>query len=98
MPRTLDQRTPRGGSPSVPATQNPLWEAHLASLRRIHGATASAAEPASHAPAHRSASTDLDAERARSGEWNANPPGRLGRLLLPDVERYLEFFAIARDA
>ena len=31
-------------------------------------------------------------------EQSAAPPGRLGRLLLAEVERYLEFFAIARQS
>ena len=35
---------------------------------------------------------------ALHGELTARPPGRLGRLLLPEIESYLEFFAIARGA
>jgi hypothetical protein len=34
--------------------------------------------------------------RARRGEWHARPLGRLGRRLLPEVERYLAFYAVAR--
>jgi hypothetical protein len=34
---------------------------------------------------------------ALRGEWNTRPPGRLGRRLLADVERYLDFFATARS-
>jgi hypothetical protein len=29
-------------------------------------------------------------------EWQERPLGRLGRRLLPEIETYLEFFAIAR--
>ncbi len=35
---------------------------------------------------------------ALHGELTANPPGRLGRRLLPEIEAYLEFFAIARGS
>jgi hypothetical protein len=35
---------------------------------------------------------------ALHGELSARPPGRLGRLLLPEIESYLEFFAISREA
>jgi hypothetical protein len=34
---------------------------------------------------------------ALHGELTARPPGRLGRLLLPEIESYLEFFAISRE-
>jgi hypothetical protein len=42
-------------------------------------------------------------ERGPIDEWcefTAGPPGRLGRLLLAEIERYLDFFAVAhaRDA
>jgi hypothetical protein len=30
-------------------------------------------------------------------EWQERPLGRLGRRLLPEIETYLEFFAIARS-
>jgi hypothetical protein len=30
-------------------------------------------------------------------EWQERPLGRLGRRLLPEIEAYLEFFAIARS-
>jgi len=33
---------------------------------------------------------------ARLAEWSERPLGRLGRRLLPEIELYLEFFAIAR--
>jgi hypothetical protein len=33
---------------------------------------------------------------ARLAEWQERPLGRLGRRLLPEIETYLEFFAIAR--
>jgi hypothetical protein len=32
-----------------------------------------------------------------SEEWDAAPLGRLGRLLWADIDRYLEFVAIARS-
>lgn len=32
-----------------------------------------------------------------ASEWSARPPGRLGRPLVEEVERYLEFYAIARS-
>jgi hypothetical protein len=35
-------------------------------------------------------------EAARLAEWRERPLGRLGRRLLPEIELYLEFFAIAR--
>jgi hypothetical protein len=35
---------------------------------------------------------------ALHGELTARPPGRLGRMLLPQIESYLEFFAISREA
>ena len=35
---------------------------------------------------------------ALHGELSARPPGRLGRMLLPEIESYLEFFAISREA
>jgi hypothetical protein len=31
-------------------------------------------------------------------EWAVQPPGRHGRVLLAEIESYLEFFAIARAA
>jgi len=33
---------------------------------------------------------------ARLAEWRERPLGRLGRRLLPEIELYLQFFAIAR--
>jgi hypothetical protein len=35
-------------------------------------------------------------ELARSGEWDARGLGSLGRRLLPEIDTYLAFFAIAR--
>jgi hypothetical protein len=35
-------------------------------------------------------------QQAHADEFLARPPGRLGRRLLEDVDRYLGFFAIAR--
>jgi hypothetical protein len=64
---------------------NRLWQAHLELLNGLGGA---APRALSVTPEH--------AERARLGEWTAAPPGRLGRRLLPEVERYLDFFALAR--
>lgn len=40
--------------------------------------------------------TAAEAAASRREEWTAARPGRLGRLLLAEVERYLAFFAIAR--
>jgi hypothetical protein len=40
--------------------------------------------------------TAAEAAASRREEWTAARPGRLGRLLLVEVERYLTFFAIAR--
>jgi hypothetical protein len=74
-------------------SRNPLWEAHLA---RLHGMSGRALPGAPSAARQRTRSSDREAEEARSGEWTASPPGRLGRRLLADVEPYLEFFAVAR--
>jgi hypothetical protein len=63
---------------------NKLWQEHLERLDTIHGATPRRTTPG-------------DAEDAVRGEWSARPPGRLGRRLLADVERYLDFFATARS-
>ena len=64
---------------------NELWSAHLERLRLL-----------GRRPAPRPLAA-AEAERARRSEWTAAPPGRLGRALLPEIERYLEFFAVARD-
>jgi hypothetical protein len=40
--------------------------------------------------------TAVEAAACRRAEWTAARPGRLGRVLLAEVERYLAFFAIAR--
>jgi len=67
--------------------RNSLWDEHLDRLSAIHGfARRPTARPAA-----------LDVDDALRGEWDARPPGRLGRRLLFDVERYLEFFAVARQ-
>jgi hypothetical protein len=50
---------------------------------RSGGSTANPAGPSPYQEAHRQ-------------EWGRRPLGRLGRRLLPEVERYVEFFAIAR--
>jgi hypothetical protein len=64
---------------------NRLWQEHLERLGSIHDI-----------PPRRT-TTVRDAEDAVRGEWSARPPGRLGRRLLEDVERYLDFFATARS-
>ncbi len=43
----------------------------------------------------RPASPELVLEASR-GEWHARPLGALGRRLLPEIERYLAFYAVAR--
>jgi hypothetical protein len=68
-----------------PSPENRLWNAHLELLHGLGGA-----------PPRTTSVTAESAERATLGEWAAPPPGRLGRRLLPEVERYLEFFALAR--
>ena len=67
------------------SAENPLWSAHLELLHGLGGA-----------PPRPISVTTRPAERADLGEWSAPPPGRLGRRLLPEVERYLEFFALTR--
>jgi hypothetical protein len=67
--------------------RNSLWDEHLERLSAIHGV-----EPR---PPARPAT--VDAVGALRGEWDVRPPGRLGRRLLVDVERYLDFFAVARQ-
>jgi hypothetical protein len=39
--------------------------------------------------------TPADLLESLAAEWTARPLGRLGRRLLPEIERYTEFFAIA---
>ena len=65
---------------------NPLWQEHVERLRGLYAQQRA-----------QLVIGDADAEEARRGEWNAAPPGRLGRRLLADVEPWLEFFAIARE-
>jgi hypothetical protein len=67
--------------------RNSLWDEHLERLSAIHDV----------APRRSPSRTTLDPVDALRGEWNARPPGRLGRRLLVDVERYLDFFATARS-
>jgi hypothetical protein len=74
-------------------SRNPLWDAHLA---RLHGMFGPDSPTTPSAGRQRTLSGDREAVEARSGEWTASPPGRLGRRLLADVEPYLEFFAVAR--
>jgi hypothetical protein len=68
-----------------PSPENRLWIAHLELLQGLGGAR----------PRTISVTAE-SSERTSLGEWAAPPPGRLGRRLLPEVERYLEFFALAR--
>jgi len=70
---------------SAPSPENRLWRAHLELLHGLGGG-----------PPRLTSITPDEAEHARSGEWTAAPPGRLGRRLLPEIEWYLEFFALAR--
>jgi hypothetical protein len=74
---------------------NHLWQEHLARLEQLHGAAA--VKPLRPRP-RRVAGGDGRTAWALHGELTANPPGRLGRPLLAEIEAYLEFFAIARDA
>ena len=73
---------------------NPLWQAHLDRLRRLNGMT----PPAGKKRKRPLSSGDREPAWALHGELTANPPGRLGRRLLPEIEAYLEFFAIARES
>ena len=77
---------------SAPASGNPHWQAHLARLERLYGSRPSRAAVVRPGRAWGPGK----AEAARSSEWTAAPPGRLGRRLLDDIEPYLEFFALAR--
>jgi len=63
--------------------RNSLWDQHLERLSAIYDLAPRRAA--------------IDADEALHGEWSARPPGRLGRRLLADVERYLDFFATARS-
>jgi hypothetical protein len=75
------------------SAENVLWQEHLERVRALHG------EPTTDAAATRRAvETEREADETRRSEWTATPPGRLGRRLMADIERYLEFFAIARAA
>jgi hypothetical protein len=49
-------------------------------------------------PPHRSALTNDELEAVRTREAAAPSLGRFGRLLLCEIDSYLEFFAIARAA
>jgi hypothetical protein len=62
--------------------RNTLWDEHIERLGAIYHL---APRPAT-----------IDVDEVLRGEWNARPPGRLGRRLLVDVDRYLDFFATAR--
>lgn len=42
--------------------------------------------------------TEEQLAAARLAEAQAGPPGRLARLLLAEIDSYLEFFAIAHGA
>jgi hypothetical protein len=71
-------------------SSNPLWEAHVERLLRLHGT----GTPVRRTPL--TAPGTPDAAAALLAEWTAAPPGRLGRRLLAEVDAYLGFFAIAR--
>lgn len=75
-----------------PSPGNPLWQEHSERLQHVHGGI----PPVARQPGTRRTFMSAgEAEEARRAEWTATPPGRLGRRLLADIERYLEFFAIA---
>jgi hypothetical protein len=71
--------------------RNRLWDDHLERVSAIH--RGAARHPVGRT-VHPSAASNDD---ALHGEWTARPPGRLGRQLVDDVERYLDFFATARS-
>jgi hypothetical protein len=75
---------------------NSLWQAHLERMRSLSRTAAPVARPRPRRAEIGAGNDNL--MHARSGEWTAAPPGRLGRRLLADIEPYLEFFAIAREA
>ena len=80
---------------SAPSSANPLWQAHLERLRRLHASIAPAQR---RKRPRRTPMSPWEADDARHGEWTASPPGRLGRRLLGEIEPYLAFFAVAREA
>jgi len=67
--------------------RNSLWDEHLERISAIHGVV----------PRPKVDLVVPDVVDALRGEWDVRPPGRLGRRLLVDVERYLDFFAVARQ-
>jgi hypothetical protein len=67
----------------TPQTRLRLRRAAVTELSALWGDSAALA-------AAREAADALDAE------WRPAPLGRLGRRLLPEIEAYVEFFAIAR--
>ena len=71
---------------------NAPWDAHMERLTRIWDPSPKVAP---RAAARSPVVSDAEAEKAARGEWNAIPPGPLGRRLLADIEPYLAFFAIA---
>ena len=80
---------------SAPSSGNPLWQAHLERLRRLHASIAPAQR---RKRPRRPPLSPEEAEGVRHGEWTASPPGRLGRRLVAEIEPYLAFFAVAREA
>jgi hypothetical protein len=71
--------------------RNGLWEEHLERMSAIYGgAWRHPVRPTGHP-------SGAGNDDALHGEWTARPPGRLGRQLVADVERYLDFFATARS-
>lgn len=78
--------------PEMSTPHNPLWDAHLARIRRAYGTRWT---PAMRSRVRATMTATRDRNDAWRSEWDAPAPGRLGRRLLADVEPYLEFFAIA---
>jgi hypothetical protein len=74
------------------ATSSQRWEGR-ATIRRAYAAELELLRPRPVARSAR-AESGLDGE-ARLAEWSCRPLGRLGRRLVPEVERYLGFFALA---
>src|SRR5262245_49593792 len=66
-----------------------LWDEHLERVSAIDGGTAR------HPVRQTSHPSGASNDDALHSERTARPPGRLGRRLVADVERYLDFFATA---
>jgi hypothetical protein len=76
---------------SVPSSESRLTGEYIDRLRRLSLLTP---QPTAR---QRFSISDGERKAIRRGEWTASPPGRIGRSLLVDLERYLDFFAIARS-